>query len=72
VGATHRKTILEAIHMPASKDFTTFQHLGNIGTVSLIITAAIAHEREFLGKGDQVGFLGIGSGLNCLMLGVDW
>jgi len=72
VGATHRKTILNAINIPASKDFTTFRHLGNIGTVSLIITAAIAEEREFLEKGDQVGFLGIGSGLNCLMLGVDW
>jgi len=72
VGATHQKTILEAINIPASKDFTTFQHLGNIGTVSLIVTAAIAKERGFLTKGDQVGFLGIGSGLNCLMLGVDW
>ena len=25
-----------------------------------------------LRPGDRVGFLGIGSGLNCLMLGVDW
>ena len=27
---------------------------------------------EFLRPGDRVGFLGIGSGLNCLMLGVEW
>ena len=72
VGATHQKTILKAIEIAASKDFTTFRHLGNIGTVSLIITAAIASEREFLEPGDRIGFLGIGSGLNCLMLGVDW
>jgi acyl-CoA:acyl-CoA alkyltransferase len=43
-----------------------------VGTVSLPITAAIAHERGFLAPGDTVGFLGIGSGLNCLMLGIEW
>ena len=28
--------------------------------------------RGFLRPGDRVGLLGIGSGLNCLMLGVEW
>lgn len=72
VGSTHQRTILDAIGIPKEKDFTTFQYLGNIGTVSLPITAAIAHEREFLQANDNVGFLGIGSGLNCLMLGIKW
>jgi 3-oxoacyl-[acyl-carrier-protein] synthase III len=72
VGATHQRNILDAIGIPPSKDFTTFKYLGNVGTVSLPITAAIADEREFLLPGDRVGFLGIGSGLNCLMLGMEW
>ena len=72
VGATHQNTILESIGVPKEKDFTTFRYLGNIGTVSLPITAAIASEREFINKNDMVGFLGIGSGLNCLMLGIKW
>jgi 3-oxoacyl-[acyl-carrier-protein] synthase-3 len=72
VGSSHQKTILNAIGIPAEKDFTTFQYLGNIGTVSLPITAAIASEREFLMPGDYVGFFGIGSGLNCIMLGIKW
>ena len=72
VGATHQRTILDALKIPREKDFTTFKYLGNIGTVSLPITAAIADERGFLEAGDMVGFLGIGSGLNCLMLGVLW
>jgi 3-oxoacyl-[acyl-carrier-protein] synthase-3 len=72
VGATHQRSILNSIGIPESKDFTTFKYLGNIGTVSLPITAAIAAEREFLLPGDLVGFLGIGSGLNCLMLGMRW
>jgi 3-oxoacyl-[acyl-carrier-protein] synthase-3 len=72
VGATHQRTILDAIGVPPERDFTTFRHLGNIGTVSLPITAAIAGQRGFLKPGEQVGFLGIGSGLNCLMLAIDW
>jgi 3-oxoacyl-[acyl-carrier-protein] synthase-3 len=72
VGSAHQKTILEAIGIPKEKDFTTYEYLGNIGTVSLPITAAIAGEREFLNKGDLVGFFGIGSGLNCMMLGIRW
>ncbi len=72
VGAAHQRTILEAIGIPQERDFTTFRHLGNIGTVSLPITAAIAAEREALRPGDLVGLLGIGSGLNCLMLAVRW
>ena len=72
VGSTHQRSMLNAIGISREKDFTTFRHLGNIGTVSLPITAAIASEREFLMKNDLVGFFGIGSGLNCLMLGLEW
>jgi len=72
VGSAHQRTILDAIRIDPSKDYTTFRYLGNIGTVSLPITAAIADERQFLQPGDLVGFLGIGSGLNCMMLGIRW
>lgn len=72
VGATHQRHILDAIGITPDRDFSTFKFLGNIGTVSLPITAAIAAERGFLERGDSVGFLGIGSGLSCLMLGIDW
>ena len=72
VGAAHQNTILDAIGIPRERDFATYPFLGNIGTVSLPITAAIAEERGFLTAGDRVGLLGIGSGLNCLMMGVNW
>ena len=72
VGAPHRDTILQEIGIAPEKDFSTFPYLGNIGTVSLPITAALAEEREAIVAGDTVAFLGIGSGLNCLMLGVEW
>lgn len=72
VGIAYQKTILKSINIPAEKDFSTFQYLGNMGSVSLPITAAIASEREFLIKDNLVGFFGIGSGLNCIMLGIRW
>jgi acyl-CoA:acyl-CoA alkyltransferase len=72
VGAGHRDSILKALGISRDKDYSTFQYLGNMGTVSLPLTAALAEERDFLHPGDRVGFLGIGSGLNCLMLGVEW
>jgi len=72
VGEANQKAILKAIGIAPEKDFPTYQYFANMGTVSLPVTAAIADEREFLAPGDLVGFLGIGSGLNCLMLGVEW
>lgn len=72
VGASHRDSILDALGIARDKDYSTYQYLGNMGTVSLPLTAALAEERGFLRPGDRVGFLGIGSGLNCLMLGVEW
>ena len=72
VGEGHRDTILRELGIAEDKDFSTYKYLGNIGTVSLPMTAAIAEQRHFLKQGDRVGFLGIGSGLNCMMLGWEW
>lgn len=72
VGSGHRDSILKTLEIAAEKDFSTYSYLGNIGTVSLPLTAALADERGFLRPGDRVGLLGIGSGLNCLMLGLEW
>ena len=72
VGSAHQSAILKTLGIPPDKDFTTFEFLGNMGTVSLPLTAALAEEREILSPGDRVAFLGIGSGLNCLMLGLEW
>jgi len=72
VGGAHKKTVLEALGLPVEKDFSTYEYLGNMGTAALPSAAAIASEREFLVRGDTVGFLGIGSGLNTIMMGLKW
>ncbi len=72
VGAIHHQSFYSALGIDIKKDFPTFPFLGNIGTVSLPITAAIADERDFLNPGDFVCFIGVGSGLNCLVMGIEW
>ncbi|MCK5099486.1 MAG: 3-oxoacyl-ACP synthase III [Desulfobacteraceae bacterium] len=72
VGAMHHQAFYRALGIDIKKDFPTFPFLGNIGTVSLPITAAIADERDFLNSGDFVCFIGVGSGLNCLIMGIEW
>jgi 3-oxoacyl-[acyl-carrier-protein] synthase-3 len=72
VGAAHQREILRALGIAPERDFATYAHLGNMGTAALPAAASIAEAREFLRPGDRVGFLGIGSGLNCMMLGIEW
>jgi len=72
VGSAHRGVMLSRMGLEPAQDFTTYEYLGNTGTAGLPVAAALAHERGFLQPGHRVGLLGIGSGLNCMMLGVDW
>ena len=72
VGGTHRKLMLDALGLSSEKDYTTFPWLGNTGSVALPITLAIAAEREFITADQNIAMLGIGSGINCVMLGANW
>ena len=64
--------MLESLGLPQDRDYATFPWLGNTGSVALPITLALAVENGFVQPHDHVALLGIGSGINCLMLAVDW
>lgn len=72
VGRAHHKAMFEALGLNQSIDYTTLEWLGNTGSVAMPMTAAIGIENGRLAKGDRVALLGIGSGINVLMLGVEW
>lgn len=72
VGSTHRRKLYEALDLDLAKDFSTFETWGNTGSVALPATLAAAVEAGAVRPGDRVGLLGIGSGLNCLMLALEW
>ncbi|MBX7072291.1 MAG: 3-oxoacyl-ACP synthase III [Pirellulales bacterium] len=72
VGLAHRKLLFDALRLDPAIDFTTVEQLGNTGSVALPITLAMAAERGWLVTDDQVALLGIGSGINVLMLAAQW
>lgn len=72
VGSTHRKAILDRLGIPPERDFVAYEYLGNTGTVALPLAAALAEERDFIAPGHEVAFMGIGSGMNCIMMGFTW
>lgn len=72
VGRAHRKLILDELGIEPSRDYTTFETLGNTGSVALPVTAALAIESGHVSSGERLALLGIGSGINVLMLGVQW
>jgi 3-oxoacyl-[acyl-carrier-protein] synthase III len=72
VGSAHRRKVFEALGLDLAKDFSTFETLGNMGSASLPATLAAAVEAGAVREGDRVALFGIGSGLNCLTLALEW
>lgn len=72
VGSAHRRKLYETLRLDLAKDFSTFETLGNTGSVALPSTLALAIEAGAVTEGQRIGLLGIGSGLNCLMLALEW
>ncbi|MFH0982848.1 MAG: 3-oxoacyl-ACP synthase III [Planctomycetota bacterium] len=72
VGTAHRERLYDALALDSAKDFSTFEFLGNVGSVSLPLTMAMGLERQPPPSGARLAMLGIGSGLNCIMLGTRW
>ncbi len=72
VGSTHRKMMLEALGLDERVDFATLDWLGNTGSVALPTAMAVALEKGVVKRDERVAMLGIGSGINCLMIGAHW
>lgn len=72
VGTTHRKLMLESLGIPIEKDYLTVDWLGNTGSAALPTTLALGLQNGFVNAGEQVALLGIGSGINCLMMGIEF
>ncbi len=72
VGSAHAKLLFEQLNLAAEKNFATLATLGNVGSVSAPVTMAMAIEQGVFQPGKKGALLGIGSGINCMMLGVEW
>ncbi len=72
VSKVHTESIARALGMPMDRVPVIYSERGNVGPASVPITLATAAAEGRLKRGDRVGLLGIGSGLNCAMAEVIW
>lgn len=72
VGKAHTRELFGALGLDLAKDFTTFERLGNVGSVSCPITLAYAIEAGAYRPGQRAALLGIGSGLSSIMMALEW
>mgnify|MGYP000922518030 CR=1 FL=1 len=68
VGRTHQRKLYDALNLDLNKDYSTFSSLGNIGSVSLPLTLAMAKNKKVIKSGSHTALLGIGSGISCMMM----
>lgn len=72
VGVAHRRALLERLQLPEANDYLTFDRLGNTGSAALPTALAIGMQERPAPAGTRCALLGIGSGINCLMAGLEW
>ncbi len=72
VGKAHRELLFQRLGLDETADFSVFERFGNCGSASLPLACALAEEAGRLHRGDKLAMLGIGSGINCMGLGVEW
>ena len=72
VGTAHARMLFEQLKLDPRRNFETLPFLGNVGSVSAPITMAMAIEQKVFTPGQKGAMLGIGSGINCMMLGIEW
>ncbi|MHB8808523.1 MAG: 3-oxoacyl-ACP synthase III [Desulfobulbaceae bacterium] len=72
VGRAHAQLLFQTLALDPARNFETLAALGNVGSVSAPVTMALGIEQGFLRPGERAALLGIGSGINSLMLGIEW
>lgn len=71
VGKQHRATLLEKLKLDPNLDFPTVERFGNTGAAALPMALAMGLEQNPPPAGAKLALLGIGSGLNSVMLGIE-
>jgi acyl-CoA:acyl-CoA alkyltransferase len=70
VGVGPQRHILELLELDRAIDYATVETLGNMGSVSMPGSLSLALEAGFVGAGQRVAMLGVGSGINAVFLGL--
>ena len=71
VGKQHRTLLMERLELDAHLDYPTVERFGNTGAVALPMALALGLAEDPPVPGTRLALLGIGSGLNSVMLGIE-
>ena len=72
VSMRHSQAFASSLGLNIDKFHLNVQEHGNMGPVALPMTLGMAEDAGRCVKGEQIGLVGIGSGLNCTMMSVTW
>ncbi|HQE91487.1 MAG TPA: 3-oxoacyl-ACP synthase III [Anaerolineae bacterium] len=72
ISEPQRKIGLKAIGVPPDIDHPTLHYLGNTASVAAPISMAIGIDNGIVEEGDKVVLFGVGSGINSVVLGIQW
>ena len=71
VGRRHQTLLYERLNLDVTKNISTFEFLGNTGSVALPITLSHALELHKIQKSQKLALLGIGSGISSIVFGIE-
>lgn len=72
VSAVHTARVAERLQIDLERFYKIYRTYGNVGPASIPIALSLLQQEGSLERGDRVGLMGIGSGLNCAMMELRW
>lgn len=72
VGAANHDAVLQALTLPPNKAIRLYIDNGNVGACGVPFSLSTLVDKDRVQAGDRVALMGIGSGLNVMMMGVEW
>lgn len=71
VGKSHEEYLQAELNLKGYKTYTSYQQFGNTGSAAVALTWHLAMENNVFTKGERGVWLGIGSGLNAMLMHVE-
>jgi 3-oxoacyl-[acyl-carrier-protein] synthase III len=72
VSEPQRQIVLKKLNFGPEIDYPTLEYLGNTASVAAPISMAIGVDEGVVKDGDRIVLLGVGSGINSIILAIQW
>ena len=72
ISLSHHHKCFKLLGLEEKKAHPYIAQLGNTGSAAAPLALVLAAESGAFNKGDKLALLGIGSGVNTMMLGIQW